>query len=739
MKLNRFLSISVAVFTVLSLAGCGTVQESFKAFDENSVYNALLDKTVASNDRLELLWNDSKKLVTLYDKENNCYWGTGSDADDKMTHPQVTSPIYISYFDQNAYTEKTAYAQVSAIKTKTVTAEKIKNGISVRYDFKTERISVTVDYILREDNLLVSIDKSKITESPEKVITSISLLPFLTSAQNGSENSYLFVPSGQGAIVYPEVFSNNVSNTSEHVYGIDYAVTEDYRFTNTQSVQLPVYGAKRGNNGLCAVIESDAQAASINTITNSKNMGYAAVYSSFMVRGYDFIDLPSGFGNGTTKTRLYSNAVNDTVAAVAFYPFGGENCSYIDMANIYREYLFEASGVDKDINDKNAIPLNLNIVGGVMTKTHFSGIPYRDVSVMTSLKAAREIIDKVDGILKGNFDVTLSGFTDTGLDVGKIAGGGKISRSFGSASQEKALLKYMSDNKISSYVDFNTNFFNEGGFGASVLSDAAIGVRGKRVSLTDKSLQTGFAALKAIPFRILAREKIDDVNHKIIDNASKKGYGGVSLSTLTNVSYSDFSQKKYNLSGGTQNQVSDILREYKKADIHVRGNAANDYAALLCDAISSVPVDSSNYDSYSLDVPFYQIVFKGYVPMNTAPLNYYTDSKIALLKAAESGIGISLAVSEDYDINLISSVQDINQILLSDEMAEYLDSIKESEYFGAFGSVKGATIVNHTIDGDLRITEFDNGVKIYVNYGDEDAKLDGMTVAAESFLVREGS
>ena len=52
---------------------------------------------------------------------------------------------------------------------------------------------------------------------------------------------------------------------------------------------------------------------------------------------------------------------------------------------------------------------------------------------------------------------------------------------------------------------------------------------------------------------------------------------------------------------------------------------------------------------------------------------------------------------------------------------------------GALKQVEGAMMIGHRSEGDLRIVNYDNGVTIYINYGDEDAVTDGIVIPAKDY------
>ena len=157
------------------------------------------------------------------------------------------------------------------------------------------------------------------------------------------------------------------------------------------------------------------------------------------------------------------------------------------------------------------------------------------------------------------------------------------------------------------------------------------------------------------------------------------------------------------------------------------------YATHIADA----PTQSNKSNVFSYDVPFYEIVFKGYTAMTSTALNLSIDENEMLLRAAESGIGISFTLASEHTTNL-NSVRDeaFWGTVYSEQSENTVRIIKE--YAEYFDKVSGAEIVNHTIcENGLRITEFDNGVRTYINYTDETLTApDGLEIPATAFVYR---
>jgi len=738
------LSIVLVVAFLFGLTKFSSNIEQLRQYNSLKEYPEVTEEIVAENNILAILWDNESKQIYLYDKETDTKWGprmveTAIDEETTISKkvPKVFSPIYISYYNRDNFAVmENIMASSAAIDKNAVAARKIDNGIMVRYDFVEEKISVSINYTLEDDHMVASIDKAQISEGSDNFIVSVSMAPYMCSVSEQDENSYIFVPSGSGALIYPEVTGSKILTTVEKVYGTDPAIKEDFKFFDGEAVRLPVYGAKIGNKGLFAIITDDAETSEIVTVSQDKNTRMTTVYARSYIRGYDIIDMPEGFGSGGT-TKLMSNPKFDTTFSVAYYPFSGEGCSYVDMADIYREYLYDSN--DLELNKvKNDSALNLEVIGGAETLQHFLGIPYYGLNSLTTVDDAKEIMKNISNITGGNYSMVLKGFGENGIDLGKPAGGGKISSDLGGWSDVKKLYKQANELNVDVFINFDTVRFEEGGYGCSK-NNAAKSVNKKSVVLTYKDKASGMPVTDAGIYRLVGRENLDTVNNKLLKKLKNNKINNVSLDTLTAISYSDYSDKKYFLSSNMGEQVFDILNEYKKANISVLGSNANAYAAVLCDCITNVPLSSSEYDGYDVSVPFYQMVFKGYTSMFSKPINSFYSIENGILKAVESGIGVTYSVVNKYDSDLKYSLHNLSYVLTAEELYKEIDKDYFKKFEKYFNSISGAKIIDHVIISDkVRQTTFDNGVCVCVNYSEKDIIIDGKQIKAMDFEILKG-
>ena len=743
-KVFAFLLCTASDFT---LSSCGKeAKVSPKAFNADFKDDIPDSFTAASGAKFELRWEKEKKRIVFYDKERNLPWSYlpygkyaqqyDEDGTEINNHPQLESPIFVKYFDPEKSIEETLVSYTESVKKKKIRVKKIESGISVTYCFEKQKITVTVDYVLRRDSLKITVDPSKITES-ECTVLSVDIAPFFCSVPNTAENSYLFVPSGSGTIIRAGKESDNVTVYSEEVYGQDARRPDDDVIkTITANVNLPVYGAKIGNNAICAVIEEGAESATVTCNVRNSTVGYSTVYASFAVRSCSL--MLTNTWNGQRK--IYSEEMTQQPMSIGFYPLH-DDANYVGMAKCYRNFLKSKYSMKSSEEEKL---LNLEILGGAEYTRSFLGVPYNSLFVSTKISEAEEMLKEICNATGEAPAAQLLGFGESGTDIGKLAGG-KLPKAFGSAKDVKNLSDYCKKNGVSLYWDFDVVQYSKSSSGASVTFDSAITTNGRRTTMYKYYLASGTRDNSSKgwnnsgSFTMLKRSGIVKKINSLTKQLDKYGMDGISLNTLSRIAYSDHNSQKYYSKGQMANQVSGIFNSLEKSGYKTAASAANDYAAASAGRIFDVPLSSSKYDCYDVDIPFYGIVFKGYVPLATAPLmTSEYDVNTRILQAAEAGYGLTFALTYNYNNKILTSE---NQLYYGSSFEKVKDTVSSAAagYKDLFNSINGAEIVGHTVISDeLRSTEYSNGVKVYVNYSANDVQTADGTVKAQSYLTVKG-
>ena len=124
--------------------------------------------------------------------------------------------------------------------------------------------------------------------------------------------------------------------------------------------------------------------------------------------------------------------------------------------------------------------------------------------------------------------------------------------------------------------------------------------------------------------------------------------------------------------------------------------------------------------------------------MSGMSVNLMADYDNAVLKCIEAGITPTFTLSKNYDNSLAQTKHSAIPVSKFDGLKERIvQTVNETSIVTQ--KVKGAGIKNHTVaENGLRITEFQNGVKIAVNYTAEDLNLGDNYVPAGKYIVLEG-
>lgn len=729
---RKISSLILSGLIIAALAACGMEKgKALSGFNAEHKTKSEQSFTAAQNSDWSLEWDGEHYRVLLKNRNDLTVWSTLPDellapsfdeeGYEKNNNPQLENPLTVQYINPENMQLEILYGYSGSLKKGAYEIEKISGGIKITYYFDSKQISVPVEYKLIENGINVSVDPKYITEGEFKVY-SIALSPFFCSVSNSSADGYLFVPSGSGALIKPNEWSADVSYTCSYpVYGADGQLenTGNSGITNTQPVRLPVYGAADGDRAVLAIIENGAESATINCNVGNTKFGFSSVYAGFEIRGVA--------ANGS-----YSENTQLSPLSVSFIPLTGDKADYNGMAEAYRGYLADKFGLEKVSAE---IPVSVTLLGAVYVDADFLGIPYKSLYPTTTFSGALSIVKDIAGKTKTAPAVNLVGFGLSGLDAGKPAGGLDTAAVLGGKKDMKALISFCNENTSGLYIDYNITRFSSSGAGISKTFDYARNTVGQKALVHKRVLGSDKEENAAEYF--VAREKLVQLGKKAADNARNLGINGISLSDAASGKYSDYSVQDFYIGNGFADDYKAVADYNRKNGSKTLADNANLYAAVTADIITGAPECSDKNDLFYTDIPFYQLVFKGYIPMTSNAVNLAQDDKECVLSAAESGMGLGFTLIENYDNSLFSAKENIYHSVLYSAVSESVLKTA-SDYAGFFKIIDGAAVKEHSLlSKTLRRTVYDNGVTVYVNYGDKAENTAVGTVEAGSFIYTE--
>lgn len=741
--MKKLLIIALCLALCLSFTACSTGFNSLE-YVEVTESDKPRNSKVAENDRFILELEKVNLGLTLTDKITGQKFSTtpasseGEQLDEfglpKTKHPRVESILMVECKNFEKDEVNTYYSFNDVAKNGEITHKMIDNGIVINYHFTDAAVMIPLTCELTDKGLKLSINPKEIQENENKVL-SVSVAPFLCGVENDTADSYLFVPSGSGAIVGVDSKSQQGDSYSAQVYGYDPAIDEVAVVSTKESVKLNVFGYKSGNNAVCAVIDGSPASAKINVTSGATAYGYSSVYASFILRGYTN-HIAELFSYEKVHNVVYAKKMISSPVSVTYYPLSGEDASYSGMAKAYREYLSDTYNLKDTAKD---VPLSVRILGGTEMKQSFLGIPYETVYPATTLDDAEKIIAEIKKELGTDFAVQLKGFGESGVDVGKIAGNYKISKPLGTASQLKKLNEALTEEGIAAYFDFDIERFNTNSSGISKFFDSATNAGELKalqynydMAVRDKQQDTAYNLLSPAAFT-----KVMD---KVLNKTKNFGLTGLSLDSLSSTAYSDYIDKessKYYSKNAFDTAAGSAINAAKQSGKAFMASSANLYSAVLADIITEAPVTSEKSNIFLYDVPFYQMVFKGSIPLTVQSINLAADSKLSVLKAVESGSGLGYTVISNWDSAVIDAkIPAFFNSAFGDVKAGIFENSKALKDY--YSKISGKKITSHTVhQSGLRETVFENGVVAYVNYTGQSINTPSGEIAPYNYLITE--
>lgn len=608
-----------------------------------------------------------------------------------------------------------------------VAVELIPGGFHAKLDYTAQELGFEVEVKLYDDGSITAcIPESSIYENAEnKKIGNIYIFPLLGNSRLGETDGYMFVPDGNGALIYLDDKEGRFdSGYVQKVYGTDVGVGESYVLSllwsryethnDAEMILAPVYGMVHTENGIgyLAVIESGDEEASIYATPNGAYSDYNWVTAAFR-KCTTYIQPTSNSGGSVTKvTDRIKYDIN-----VRYMFVDGDEADYTGLAKRYRDYLIEKDELVKAGDDfKVRLDfLGMDVENWMMWK--------KDVPV-TTVDNIREIYGDLEkegvtdilSLYKGWQDGGLYDLPVTAYDVDGSIGGGRELLKLMETCEQKNIDFYLYTDGVRANPDTGNTTFD------------TVKKMDKRL-YKEETHQTVYNE-----FVYWTPQKTLDNLEKLQKNFTKKGVGKIALSEVGNTLFTytmgDTMQtravSKY-LYGQALSSVSENMDLMLEAPVQCYWQYAK--------AIVDMPVSDSDYIYTDQGIPFLSIVLKGILPMYGDYVNFEANEREYFLKLVETGIYPSFYLTYENPSELIytnsNDVYTSQYSVYRGQILEYYHELKEVNAL-----VSGSMITDHEItDTGVTVVTYDNGVKLYINYTEAEASADGVTVPALSYVV----
>ncbi len=582
-------------------------------------------------------------------------------------------------------------------------------------------------------------------------LTSIQILPFF-GAGSYSNNGYMFIPDGSGAIIRFEDYADQSGKSvTGKVYGQDYAF---YTITgeHQESVRMPMFGIVEteqkyvqqlvetpvppyydafGNyiddevvremvntlvtedKGLFAIIEEGESLATVTTETGGKQNNFDTVYTVITPRqrdSYNISETLSGAdsamwtvtskrkytGNYTVRyTMLNSNAFAEEagVSEDQYY-----EASYMGMVNIARNYMEEKGIITRltkdDVNED--IPLYIEAFGTVPTQEKILSFPVEVQTPLTTFDDLKEMTSRLGQKGITNINYKLTGFFNGGLWY-SVPYDAKVEKNAGGEEGFKDFMTYAKQNDLGVYPDFDFVWADtdENGMfsGLNRRKHLIKAMNSKYVLLSEYSpLYQQYVKTYYLAISPAYYEHFYD---EFTKNYSELDPIGISVSTLGQHLNSDFDKKEPYHREDNKEFTVELFEQLQAEYTNVMTEGGNYYTLPYVTDILNMPIDSSSFINTSETIPFMGMVLHGYVNFAGMAMNNAGDMDYQMLKAIENGAGVYFQLSYRNTEKLktngdFSKYYSINFDIWEDDVVEVYTTLNE-----ALADLQTKVIIDH--------------------------------------------
>ena len=731
-------SVENGSFKVYSSGNRVRVEYSIQRSKVKNFVPAVISKTSFEEKILPKLESGKRRRLKLF---YTLYEPNGKDADTKKMqseYPALKSQaLYILNDSATAtvYPEITGYMS-SAGYTSTEYAdelEKLKIENADGADMPAA-FTVTVEYSLNEDGFSAAVLTDLIESDSEKYkLTGISMLPYFGAAEKS--DGWMLVPDGSGAII--KLAEKGGASYTQSVYGADPAVERDRQSAVIQNAGMPIFGMNDGAKSLFAVIEDGAAVADIKAEVYGNEYLNNRIYAEFRCRAIEGSD--AGLLRRQGDIKIFSkDCVSENLKIR--YILSGADTTYSDMSRIYREYLIK-NGALKEKAQSNA-GLFLDFSGYELSDSTFMGVSVKKKTVYSDIAGISSAINYLENNGINTVNVRLKAYGSGGL-YPSVQNGFRLDKSVGSEKELAALAESVKNSGGLLYLENSYSTVFNTGNGFNKMKHASRGLRKTVIKGIDYDLVARVSAEAEFEYMMTSPIYFSGLTDNFIASVSKKFNDcknfGYSRSDYGSKLWSDFNESNQIDRSAAQKASEKAFETAARKFAGTMTDGSDSFVLKCTDNILNLPLESSGFSCESYSVPFYQMTVHGYKTFAGAAVNISRDTESNLLKSAESGAALYFSFYTNADINFKET--NAGTLIYPTYFGDWAEKTTEYQkrFEKIFGSLNDKVITKHTVlQNGLRVTEYENGCEIAVNYSDSDVEYNGVKVSARDFAVISG-
>lgn len=593
-------------------------------------------------------------------------------------------------------------------------------------------VVIPLHYRLDGEHLKVTVESDGLQYPDTMKIQTLSLLPFF-GASGLKDEGYTFVPDGSGSLIS---FNNGKTYAAPYrttLYGTDTAIKREVRLQNEEAARLPVFGMKYEDRAFAAIIEDGDAVAAVEADISGRLNVYNTVFPSFTLRNMEEVTLTNGWRSSTVKQFQAEPFEGDMSVRYAF--LGAEEAGYSGMARLYRDYLIQQAGMAR-LTDDEGVPFYVELIGGIPKQKFFLGIPYKSYEPLTTFDQAESVLAGMLDLGIGNIKLRYTGWFNGGINH-DFASSVSVDKKLGGSKGMKELKAYADANGVSLFPDAAFLEAAPGADGFKPSKQASRFITGKLAQIYPYSAADFRAEDDREPGYTISPKSLPKSVDGFMDDYEKLQLGGLSLRDMGSKLNSDFTDSEVIDREESKVIVEEQLKLISGSIKELMVEGGNAYAASYARHIVDAPLASGEFIITDETVPFFQLVFHGYVNYAGEAWNMADDQDSAhnFLKALETGSALHYtwfnANSSAIKMTEFDDLYSADYRLWIDEAAQRYRELND-----VLHDVQSQTIAGHErlAEGVYRTT-FEEGKTIIVNYNDTEYREGGTVVGVNDYLV----
>jgi len=686
---------------------------------KSNVITATNNKKMENN-QVALYLDEATMGVTLVDKSSGVEYKTTQVYKDANATWQgfCGSGITVEF-----YSAKTTIAEkVDIIQAKPqITVEYLDEGFNAQLYYEKYDFSMELQVRITEDGMTAFVPESSIKEGETYYLGAIYLFPMFGSTTLGEEEGYMFIPEGAGALIDLKDNLNKYKTPyTKRIYGanigIDSFSSNSWGMpavTEPESITAPVFG----------MVYTEKESGFLGIVDNGEYNSEILAYPNGVTTQYNWITAKFNYREIYTKQTAkasgvptYEKQANMRDIGIRYILVKGQSANYTGLAKAYQNYLL-ANGDLKKQEDNFEIKLDFF---GADSKKWFI---FNHVVPMTTVEDMKNIITDLQEEDITDILPVYMGWQKKGISLNYGSGDMKLEKKLGSQNSLYKLIKNLDEDGIEFTVQQDMLLANTSRY-YNTRKDIAKGIN---QTLVEKP--SGGYVFDTMYY--MTPSKSLDIVNKFIKKYSNTVISNISLTGITEALFSYYSNGTTYTRDDTAKKYEEILGQF--GDFNVSLQKPNHYLWKYTDKYFDMAMSTSNYNFISAEVPFIPIVLKGYIPYWATYTNFEADEDKFFLKLLEYGAYPSFLLTEESPIELrdtnSSYIYTSEYKVLKEKLIQYYDEIGS-----VLEQVESVSILSHTqLAEDIVCVEYENGVKIVINYSDQDYSYNNTIVPGMSY------